>query len=337
MFRDSSDGIEEYITSVTGFINKCIKDVVPTVTTDKSGYPAHQSLHQRGGGEHTRETERGEDPDSGAWKGEKAPEKESSTAIEGPDDRQINRVTQPTKAFTKEEEENTLEKQKEGKIQTVEPGKVKRPQRTPESSTAIEGPDDRQINRVTQPTKAFTKEEENTLEKQKEGKIQTVEPGKVKRPQRTSESSRGQQNAAWVTDLSKEDFLRLLGVMEGEVQAREDIIHMLKSERTKPEALEAHYGSAAPIKPLQALQRDSLLTNNTSTLGDDVYQMPMQELDRLEDKHRETYRRMLEQLLLAEKCHRRTVNELDNEKRKHTDFMNKSDDFTNLLEQERER
>jgi hypothetical protein len=32
MFQDSSDGIEEYTTSVTGFINKCIEDVVPTVT-----------------------------------------------------------------------------------------------------------------------------------------------------------------------------------------------------------------------------------------------------------------------------------------------------------------
>ena len=32
MFWDSSDGIEEYTTSVTGFINKCIDDVVPTVT-----------------------------------------------------------------------------------------------------------------------------------------------------------------------------------------------------------------------------------------------------------------------------------------------------------------
>ena len=31
MFRNSSDGIEEY-TSVIGFINKCIDDVVPTVT-----------------------------------------------------------------------------------------------------------------------------------------------------------------------------------------------------------------------------------------------------------------------------------------------------------------
>ena len=32
MFRDSSNGIEEYITCVTGFINKCIDDVVSTVT-----------------------------------------------------------------------------------------------------------------------------------------------------------------------------------------------------------------------------------------------------------------------------------------------------------------
>ena len=32
MFRDSSNGIEEYTTSVIGFIKKCIKDVIPTVT-----------------------------------------------------------------------------------------------------------------------------------------------------------------------------------------------------------------------------------------------------------------------------------------------------------------
>ena len=32
MFQESSDCIEEYTTSVTGFINKCIDDIVPTVT-----------------------------------------------------------------------------------------------------------------------------------------------------------------------------------------------------------------------------------------------------------------------------------------------------------------
>ena len=29
---DYSDGIEEYTTSVFGFINKCVDDVIPTVT-----------------------------------------------------------------------------------------------------------------------------------------------------------------------------------------------------------------------------------------------------------------------------------------------------------------
>jgi hypothetical protein len=38
MFRGSSNGIEEYATSVIGFINKCIDDGVPTVTI-RSTYP----------------------------------------------------------------------------------------------------------------------------------------------------------------------------------------------------------------------------------------------------------------------------------------------------------
>ncbi|XP_070843207.1 filamin-A-interacting protein 1 isoform X1 [Chaetodon trifascialis] len=203
-------------------------------------------------------------------------------------------------------------------------------------SCTMEGPDDGHI----QPTTGFIKqEEENTPElskrkmkvqrEEKDGK--TAVSGSAKKPQKPA----GSRKAA-LPDLSKKDLLHLLGVMEGEVQAREDIIGMLKSDKTRPETLEAHYGSSVPTKPLQALQRDGLLTLSSNST-EDVYEKPMAELDRLEDKQRETYRRMLEQLLLAEKCHRRTVMELDNEKRKHTDFMNKSDDFTNLLEQERER
>ncbi|CAH2248938.1 Hypothetical predicted protein [Pelobates cultripes] len=135
---------------------------------------------------------------------------------------------------------------------------------------------------------------------------------------------------------TKDDLIKLLSVMEGELQAREDVIHMLKTEKAKPEVLEAHYGFSAPEDVLRILHRDAVLAKEKS-IGEDVYEKPMAELDRLEEKQKETYRRMLEQLLLAEKCHRRTVYELENEKRKHTDYMNKSDDFTNLLEQERER
>ncbi|XP_042356805.1 filamin-A-interacting protein 1-like [Plectropomus leopardus] len=139
-----------------------------------------------------------------------------------------------------------------------------------------------------------------------------------------------------IVDLSKEDLLKLLGIMEGEVQAREDVICMLKFKQTVPGDLESRYGSAAPGSALQALQRDGF-TTGSEPHDASVYQKPMVELERLQEKHKETYRRMLGQLLLAEKCHRRTVHELDTEKRKHVDYMNKSDDFTNLLEQERER
>ncbi|KAK9531931.1 hypothetical protein VZT92_011321 [Zoarces viviparus] len=187
----------------------------------------------------------------------------------------------------------------------------------------MEGPDDGHI----QPTKGFIKQEEENKPELSKRKMK-VQDGRTAKPQRAAESSK---------DLTKSDLLHLLGIMEGEVQAREDIIGLLKSDRTGPETLEAQYASAVPTKPLQALQRDGLFTLKNSSSTDDVYQKPMAELDRLEDKQRETYRRMLEQLLLAEKCHRRTVTELDNEKQKHADFMNKSDDFTNLLEQERER
>ena len=42
MFRDSSDGIEEYTPSVTGFITKCIEDVAPTGTVRT--YPKQKPL-----------------------------------------------------------------------------------------------------------------------------------------------------------------------------------------------------------------------------------------------------------------------------------------------------
>ncbi|XP_029984454.1 filamin-A-interacting protein 1-like [Sphaeramia orbicularis] len=194
----------------------------------------------------------------------------------------------------------------------------------------VEGPEDGPI----QPAKTFIKPDQDSSEPTKKTvNVRDDEDVKTEAPKKHKLSGTKKTSP----ELSRTDLLHLLGVMEGEVQAREDVIHLLWSDRTGPEALEAHYGSAAPLRPLQALHRDRLLDPSHAHSADDVYQKPMAELDRLEDKQKETYRRMLEQLLLAEKCHRRTVTELDNEKRKHADFMNKSDDFTNLLEQERER
>lgn len=64
---------------------------------------------------------------------------------------------------------------------------------------------------------------------------------------------------------------------------------------------------------------------------------PPLQLDKLVDKQRETHRRMLEQLLMVEQAHKQALYKLEDEKRNHGDFMKKSDEFTNLLEQERER
>lgn len=69
-------------------------------------------------------------------------------------------------------------------------------------------------------------------------------------------------------------------VCVGSHQAREDIIVLLKSDRTGADTLEAHYGSSVPIKPLQALQRDGLLTAGPQS--QDVYQGPMAEVSSVE-------------------------------------------------------
>lgn len=87
----------------------------------------------------------------------------------------------------------------------------------------MEGPDDGHI----QPTKAFIKQEEvNTTElpkrkvkvprEEKDGR--TAGSGSAKKPQRPTERRRA------LPDLTKKELLRLLGVMEGEVQVRTPIV-----------------------------------------------------------------------------------------------------------------
>ncbi|XP_038823518.1 filamin-A-interacting protein 1-like [Salvelinus namaycush] len=209
-------------------------------------------------------------------------------------------------------------------------------------SSGVESPANG-VLRVPQATHDINQEEEVNLHapiKSLKVKVQPnneeVEELVVSDIEKSTEDSSGTSDQRLgIINFTKEDLLRLLGVMECEVQAMEDVICVLKTEKTRT-TLESHYGSTVPTTALQALQRDSLLTT-IRTHNDNVYPRPMAELDHLQEKHKDTYRRMLEQLLLVEKCHRRTVHELDNEKRKHTDYMSKSDDFTNLLEQERER
>ncbi|XDV42630.1 hypothetical protein PO909_011258 [Leuciscus waleckii] len=191
---------------------------------------------------------------------------------------------------------------------------------------------------VTQTSHDVQEEDEGKiLETEKTIKVKHMDDDEKTGPDNDDKSAQNDDQMFGLRDLSKDNLLKLLGIMEGEIQAREDVIHLLRSALlSRPEELESRYGSSGPTRPLQALQRDQTLSYNHAQ-HEHVYDKTMAELDRLRDKHKDSYRRMLEQLLLAEKSHRRTVYELDIEKRKHVDYMNKSDDFTNLLEQERER
>ncbi|KAM3585629.1 uncharacterized protein V6R79_023341 [Siganus canaliculatus] len=137
-------------------------------------------------------------------------------------------------------------------------------------------------------------------------------------------------------DLSRDDLVFLLSLLEGELQARDEVITVLKAEKIDLALLEAKYGFVTPQKVLQALQRDSI-QGKAEVLQEDIYEKPMEELDKLVEKQRETHRRMLEQLLMVEQSHKRALYKLEDEKRNHGEFMKKSDEFTNLLEQERER
>ncbi|KAM8872606.1 filamin A-interacting protein 1-like isoform 1-T2 [Synchiropus picturatus] len=137
-------------------------------------------------------------------------------------------------------------------------------------------------------------------------------------------------------DLSRDDLVFLLSLLEGELQARDEVITVLKAEKIDLALLEAKYGFVTPQKVLQALQRDAV-QGKADGLQEDIYERPMLELDKLVEKQRETYRRMLEQLLIVEQSHKQALYKLEDEKRNHGEFIRKSDEFTNLLEQERER
>ncbi|KAM6162413.1 filamin A-interacting protein 1-like [Erethizon dorsatum] len=143
-------------------------------------------------------------------------------------------------------------------------------------------------------------------------------------------------NGHQAEDLSRDDLLFLLSILEGELQARDEVIGILKAEKMDLALLEAQYGFVTPKKVLEALQRDAFQAKS-APWQEDIYEKPMNELDKVVEKHKESHRRLLEQLLMVEKSHRQSILELEKEKTKHKEYMEKSDEFIGLLEQECER
>uniref|UniRef100_A0A674MYM3 Filamin A interacting protein 1 like n=1 Tax=Takifugu rubripes TaxID=31033 RepID=A0A674MYM3_TAKRU len=77
-------------------------------------------------------------------------------------------------------------------------------------------------------------------------------------------------------DLSRDDLLFLLSILEGELQARDEVIAVLESERTDSARLAAQYGFSGPENVLRALRRDSLRAQTFHL--ENVYKNPIAEV-----------------------------------------------------------
>ncbi|XP_033326140.1 cortactin binding protein N-terminal like nausicaa isoform X2 [Megalopta genalis] len=138
-------------------------------------------------------------------------------------------------------------------------------------------------------------------------------------------------------ELSKSDLLKLLGHLEGELQARDIVIAVLKSEKLK-HLLQAQYMSKS-TDPHAALIRDMGLIGDIGLMGHESNQIHQQvaSLEALVQQQRRMKSRMTKILQDAELRHRAVVKELEEEKRKHEHDTAQGDDITYGLEKDRTR
>lgn len=136
-------------------------------------------------------------------------------------------------------------------------------------------------------------------------------------------------------ELNKTDLLKLLGYLEGELQARDIVIAALKSEKMK-HLLSSRYLSNTS-DPRAALARDVAIVGGV--IGSEGNQINQQvaSLEALVTQQRRTQCRMTKVLKDAELRHRAVIKELEEEKRKHEHDTAQGDDITYGLEKERTR
>ncbi|GFU35091.1 uncharacterized protein CG10915 [Trichonephila clavipes] len=143
-------------------------------------------------------------------------------------------------------------------------------------------------------------------------------------------------------ELSKPDLLQLLGVLEGELQAREIVIAVLKAEQVK-QLLYPKRKSASSNDPWAALQRDCLGAFDATfdeAAVKNLYGMQLSQLENFLKQYKIAQTKLKQQLEEAEqRCEKvmKLLSELEDEKRKHAQDTAQGDDVTYLLEKERER
>uniref|UniRef100_A0A672HFX9 Filamin A interacting protein 1 like n=1 Tax=Salarias fasciatus TaxID=181472 RepID=A0A672HFX9_SALFA len=118
-------------------------------------------------------------------------------------------------------------------------------------------------------------------------------------------------------------------------QARDEVIAVLKSEKTDSHLLEAHYGSSGRELVLRALQRDSLRAQQDQL--EDVCDIPIAESSPLLKAQKRSSIWMMKQLQEKTRSHREALLRLEEQERSHGALIRQSNCLTTLLEQDRER
>ncbi|BES89808.1 Cortactin-Hypothetical protein protein-2 [Nesidiocoris tenuis] len=138
-------------------------------------------------------------------------------------------------------------------------------------------------------------------------------------------------------ELSKADLLKLLSYVEGELQARDIVIATLKCEKMKHMLNQGQYKSSSLTDPISALHRDGFAAPSRSIDQTELSVVEHQRnyLENLILQHRKAQIRMANILKDAELRHRKVIEELILEKKKHEHDTAQGDDITYGLEKER--
>ncbi|KAF1758361.1 hypothetical protein GCK72_014819 [Caenorhabditis remanei] len=140
-----------------------------------------------------------------------------------------------------------------------------------------------------------------------------------------------------VNDFSSDELMKLLSFMEGEVQAREDVIDHLKKERTKILLSEAKYGKLNMNDPFAALRRDSAITDEQIDEEKIVqmYESQVDQLDKMMSVQKKSQRNAAVLLVALEKKQYKLVKKLESDREAKIRYAKQGDDLVAHLEKER--